>query len=380
MPLRSLTLALLLPALAVADPPAVAELFEDDTAGLIPQLTKGGIGGGEEVKAEGEAADVFAGARSLRVAAAQRFSPDIMGWAFPIAEKPKPGEYRYLRLAWKKLGEGPLMVQFHTRGDGADWHIRYHAGTDPPPWQAKVISTAAPVEWAVVTRDLFADFGQVPFTLTGMAFTPMDGFALFDHVYLGRTLEDLDKVTNSAKEWSRKTEPLGRAQLDDLWTALASADATVAQPAAVALGACGSTSVPDLAGRMTIPDPAVAERRMAKAVLDLDNPRYAVRDKATRELEGFGPTALPRLEEALKRPDLTPEWRTRLEKLTADIKAENQVLTAEQRRTLRVIHVLEMAETTTAKELLTKLSKANLEAGLSGEAQAALERLGKRGK
>jgi hypothetical protein len=138
--------------------------------------------------------------------------------------------------------------------------------------------------------------------------------------------------------------------------------------------------VPYIAERIMIPDPAVAEKRLTKAVLDLDSPRYAVREKATRELEAFGQTALTRLEEALKRPDLTPEWRTRLEKLIADVKAGNQLLAADQMRTLRVIHVLEMAETAEAKELLTKLSKANLEAGLSGEAQAALERLAKRGK
>jgi hypothetical protein len=42
----------------------------------------------------------------------------------------------------------------------------------------------------VVTRDLFADFGA--FTLTGIAFTPGPGeYALFDHVYLARTADDL---------------------------------------------------------------------------------------------------------------------------------------------------------------------------------------------
>src|SRR4051812_45515782 len=154
--------ALWLSAVAVAaDPPAVVELFEDDAAGLIPKLTMGGIGGSEDVRVAAETADVFAGKAALRVAASQRFSRDIMGWDFAIAEKPRAGEYRYLRFAWKKLDAGPLMVQFHTRKPVADWVIRYHAGTDPPPWAAKVVSPTAPREWAVVTRDLFADFGAV---------------------------------------------------------------------------------------------------------------------------------------------------------------------------------------------------------------------------
>ena len=44
-----------------------------------------------------------------------------------------------------------------------------------------------------MTRDLFKDFGA--FNLTGIALTPMDGtHGLFDAIYIGRTIEDLDKV------------------------------------------------------------------------------------------------------------------------------------------------------------------------------------------
>jgi hypothetical protein len=50
-----------------------------------------------------------------------------------------------------------------------------------------------PANMTVVTRDLFADFGE--FTLTGLALTPVDGdYALFDHIYLGATPESLDLV------------------------------------------------------------------------------------------------------------------------------------------------------------------------------------------
>src|SRR5688572_24504297 len=150
MPSRLIVLVVLLvPAAAVAAPPAVAELFEDDAAGLLAQLTHGGITGGEENRAAAEEADVFSGKCAVRVAACQRFSPDVKGWDFAIAEKPKPGEYRYLRFAWKKVGPGPLMLQFHTRRPGKDWFIRYYMGQDPPPWESKVLRTAAPAEWVV---------------------------------------------------------------------------------------------------------------------------------------------------------------------------------------------------------------------------------------
>jgi hypothetical protein len=354
---------------------AVIELLEDDAGRLARALSSGGPLE-ENSRVGAWAGDCFSGATCLKVAGYQRYRDALAGWAYPVVGKPRPGEYRYLRFAWKKPEGAGIMLQLGV--GGTDWG-RYYSGVNAVGFQpALQLSPQPPREWTVVTRDLFADFGQVPFTLTGMAFTSMDGVALFDHMYIGRTIEDLDRVTNAAKEWSGKTDFLRPAQLDPLWKDAQSEDAAVRQPAVFALGACGGTSVPYLVEKLTIPDAAAAELRIKKAILGLDSPRYAIREQATRELERFGPTARPHLEAALKRDDLSPEWRSRLEKLVADIKAANQVLTPDQRRTLTVIHILEQAETPAAKELLGKLSKANLEAGLSAEAAAALERIEKR--
>jgi hypothetical protein len=356
---------------------AVIELLEDDAGRLARALTGGGPLE-ENSRAGAWAGDCFSGASCLKVAGYQRYRDALAGWVYPVVGKPRPGEYRYLRFAWKKPEGNGVMLQLCV--GGADWG-RYYSGINAVGFQpALQLSPQIPREWTVVTRDLFADFGQVPFTLTGMAFVSMDGVALFDHIYLGRTIEDLDRVTNAAKEWSGKTDFLRPAQLDQLWKVARSEDAAVRQPAVFALGACGASSVPYLAEKLTIPDPAAAEKRIAKAIHELDSPRYPIREKATRELERFGPTALSHLEAARKREDLSPEWRSRLEKLVADIKAENLVLTPDQRQMLTVIHILEQTETLAAKELLGRLSKANLEAGLSGEAAAALERVDKRGK
>jgi hypothetical protein len=61
------------------------------------------------------------------------------------------------------------------------------------------VADEPPREWALVTRDLFEDCG--PLTITGIGFTALEGSgtAYFDHVYLGRTLEDLDQVTSRLK-------------------------------------------------------------------------------------------------------------------------------------------------------------------------------------
>jgi hypothetical protein len=131
---------------------------------------------------------------------------------------------------------------------------------------------------------------------------------------------------------------------------------------------------------VTLPDVAAVEKRIATAVRDLDSPRFAVREQASKDLATLGPTALPQLEAALQKEGISPEWQARLERLVAAVQTADQVLTPDQKRTLRVIHVLELADTAEAKDLLTKLAKGGLEAGLSAEAKAALERTEKRRK
>jgi len=65
------------------------------------------------------------------------------------------------------------------------------------------IADEPPRKWELVTRDLFKDFG--PITITGINFSAMEGpgIANFDHVYLGRTIEDLDRI----KERQAKVAP-----------------------------------------------------------------------------------------------------------------------------------------------------------------------------
>ena len=356
---------------------AVVELLEDD-AGRLARALNPGPDQESLARAGAWGGDCFSGATSLKVAGYQRFRETLAGWTYPVVEKPRAGEYRYLRFAWKRPEGQGVMLQLCA--GGLDW-ARYFAGGNTVGFYPAVqVSPQVPRDWQVVTRDLYADFGGVPFTLTGMAFVSMDGVALFDHVYLGRTVADLDRVTDAARLWARRIDFLRPAELDQLWKDVGHEDAVVRQSAVWALGACGGTSVPYLADRAALPDVAAVERRIAAAVGDLDSPRFAVRERASKELTTLGPTALPQLEAALKQPGISPEWRTRLEKLMAAIRSADQVLSADQKRTLRLIHVLEMAETPDARELLGKLAKGGLEAGLSTEAKGALERLEKRRK
>ena len=63
---------------------------------------------------------------------------------------------------------------------------RYYSGKNTTSWEATQISSQAPTEWTIVTRDLWKDFGD--FTLTGIAPTAMGGEVLFDRIELLRSL------------------------------------------------------------------------------------------------------------------------------------------------------------------------------------------------
>ena len=158
---------------------------------------------------------------------------------------------------------------------------------------------------------------------------------------------------------------------------LTSDDAAIRQPSLWALGACGESSVPAVVSRVKVPNAAQAERKIQSAIDNLDSPRYPVRERAFRDLESFGISALPHLESALV-DGISVEWRMRLDKLISRCKLEDTVMNNSQHLTLRVMRVLEQSERPDAKKLLIELSKANLEAGLSLDAKAAVERMRKR--
>jgi len=351
-----LTLLVLLPAAAGADPPAVIELFEDDTAGLMPQLTKGGIGGSEDVRIEAEAADPFAGTKALRVAAAQRFNPDIQAWDFPIVEKPKAGEYRYLRFAWKKVGEGPLMLQFCTRGPKADWYIRYHAGKDPPPWEAKVVANTAPGEWALVTRDLFADFGAV--SLGGIAFTPyLGGDGLFDHLLLGRTIEDLDRATAAVMLKTPPADPLPDARLRQLWDQLGSTDACLGEAALWGLVRGHKQGIPFLLTTVTVPErkapPPVDAAQVRPLIADLAHYRHLTRAAAADELVKLGPGVLPHVRKEAEGAD--GDAKARLQAFLDDWAARTEADVVRLKRCATVLRTVGSPE---ARGLLTRIEAA----------------------
>jgi hypothetical protein len=175
-------------------PPAEKPLsvFEDQVE-FLANLKEGG--GHASLIAE----EKYSGLASIKVTPDQRFNPALPGLGVKIREMPGPGEYRFLRFAWKKQGGQAICLQLNHDGQWGPAannpaKFRYHAGPAGEVFGGSVgVDANLPAAFTVVTRDLFADFGE--FTLTGIALTPVDGeFALFDHIYLGKSPEDFELV------------------------------------------------------------------------------------------------------------------------------------------------------------------------------------------
>jgi putative membrane-bound dehydrogenase-like protein len=164
-------------------PPPTVTLFDDDRS-FADLLTEG------EGTVRLRATDPYSGDVSLAVTPPQRWNLRIPGWKYPVTENPGPGEFRYLRFAWKARGAEGVMIEL--AGDGrwppAEKPLwRYYAGRNTTGWAAVEVDREPPEDWTLVTRDLWKDFG--PFTLTGIAPTAMGGEAYFDRIELLRSLD-----------------------------------------------------------------------------------------------------------------------------------------------------------------------------------------------
>jgi hypothetical protein len=168
------------------------KVFEDEE-----EFTTSLNQGNGQIRLEG--GQKYSGSASVRVTPDQRFNPALSSLGVKIRKDPGPGEYRYLRFAWRKQGGNQICLQLNHDGqwgptpNGSGASFRYHAGPGECYGASLRVNPRLPNRMTVVTRDLYADFGE--FTLTGLALSPVDGqFGLFDHIYLGRTVDDLDSV------------------------------------------------------------------------------------------------------------------------------------------------------------------------------------------
>jgi len=143
--------------------------------------------------------EAYSGGRCLKVEADRRTDPvyvrpfghRIPNWDVPIAENPKPGEYRWLQFAWRALSHGTKGMTLRV----APAHfggLALHAGTYTKCQGAKAkrVANAPPAKWTLVRVDLWKELGK-PLRIGGLSLGCAGGPAAFDQILLGRTEADL---------------------------------------------------------------------------------------------------------------------------------------------------------------------------------------------
>jgi hypothetical protein len=113
-------------------------------------------------------------------------------------------------------------------------------------------------------------------------------------------------------------------------------------------------------------------QRIRHLIDELDNNYFQVREHASGELERLAELAESGLRKALENSP-SMEAKRRIERLLA--KLETPLLSGAQLRAVRVTTLLERIGTSEARRLLEDLAKGPLEARLTREAKASLERL-----
>ncbi|MCE9565729.1 MAG: hypothetical protein K8U57_27205 [Planctomycetes bacterium] len=357
-----------------ADGP-VLELLDDSVGPILPVLNNDG--GGDLGIITREDRDVFAGVEAIRITPNQRYCSRIPGWNFRIVEKPKdPGEFRYLRFAWKKVGGTGIMIQLHD--PAKSWHQRYFAGRNVFAWQPAIsVSEKLPVEWELVTCDLFKDGGAS--TLSGIALTALDGTAaLYDHMLLGRTVEDLDKATDAALGKVKPKTSLEGKERDALWADLLALDAKKASAALRLFLATSTDQVGFIRERLADVTAKDGSGQIYKLIRDLDSDSFETRQTATEELIKLGAPVVDAVREA-GRTTTSDEVRFRVRIIMKQLGggAAGVAPVGKAACLSRVVRVLERAATPDARTLLAEIAEGKLAPECSTDAKAALARLPK---
>jgi WD40 repeat protein len=185
-------------------------------------------------------------------------------------------------------------------------------------------------------------------------------------------LWDMSRLPATKRPPARELSP---AALDVEWQALGGEDATRAYRALWTLRAVPQQALPLLQADLR-PAAAVDPERITKLLADLDSGEFAVRDKATADLEKLGEAAVPRLVKALKSGNLSGEASRRVQGLLD--KSQAFPPGGDRIRTLRMLELLERLGTPEAAALLKSLAINESDPRLAHEAKAAQERLSRR--
>ena len=164
-----------------------------------------------------------------------------------------------------------------------------------------------------------------------------------------------------------------RAYAGSAWADLGSADARQGFRALRALAAALEPAVALLRDKLSS-TPQADLKRLARLLEELDDDRFAVRERATEELERLGCEAEPALHKKLaERP--SAEARRRIAAILTQL--EQRAVSGNSLRLLRGLEALVGIGTPEARQALEKLAAGPDDAWLTQQAKASLARLAK---
>jgi RNA polymerase sigma factor (sigma-70 family) len=179
-------------------------------------------------------------------------------------------------------------------------------------------------------------------------------------------------VTTVTQRSPQPIDQLAPKEWYSLWLELAGADASKAYKAMQRLIAAPQFTLACLKRHLR-PAAAIDRLRLSQLITDLDSNQFAVRRKASLDLEMLGGTIQPDLQQALaSSPPL--ELRRRLEGLLVKL----ELPSGEHLRDLRAVEVLEHIGTSEAQQILRELADGASEARLTQEARVCMQRLARR--
>ena len=182
---------------------------------------------------------------------------------------------------------------------------------------------------------------------------------------------DVSELADQPLVWP---EALTAQTLETAWTNLLARDARIANGASWALSAAGEPAIALLKTKLA--PCSVSQHNLIKhLVAELDDEDFEIREHASRELASQIDEARALLQETRDRKP-TAEVRRRVDEL---LTGEIDGILGESTRSLRALAVLERIGTAEAKALLKKLAAGAPDALLTQQAQAALQRLKRRG-
>jgi RNA polymerase sigma factor (sigma-70 family) len=219
-------------------------------------------------------------------------------------------------------------------------------------------------------------------TMTGQVVTKLVGHAreVTDLAFSadGRRLVSVSR-DQTGLVWDVTLQALGgdkaaAGRLADAWEQIAGADTGRAYTGMAALAAAGAQAVPFLRARLR-PAPVPTDAELEQVVGRLDAEAFADREKASADLERFGPNAVTGVKARLERAT-SREVRQRLQRFLGLYDGPEP--SPYHLRCVRGVAIVEAIDTVDARALLAEWANGPADSLLTQQAQAASRRRGRR--